>query len=145
METSNYVFKHRYPVQVRMTDLDPVGHVNNGVQLSYYDMGRLNYLEIIQQKKIVWEDIDMVVVHISCDFMNSIYFHDNIFVETKVLEIGNKSVKMIQRIVNSETNEIKSSCYSVMAGYDKMNNCSKPIPELFKQSVSLFENFEKKN
>lgn len=87
----------------------------------------------------------MVVVHISCDFMNSIYFHDNIFVETKVLEIGNKSVKMIQRIVNSETNEIKSSCYSVMAGYDKMNNCSKPIPELFKQSVSLFENFEKKN
>lgn len=51
METSNYVFKHRYPVQVRMTDLDPVGHVNNGVQLSYYDMGRLNYLEIIQQKK----------------------------------------------------------------------------------------------
>jgi len=139
MDTSNYVFKHHYPVQVRMTDLDPVGHVNNGIQLSYYDLGRLNYLETLQNKKIEWNEIDMVIVHIACDFVDSIYFYDKIVVETKVLEIGNKSVKMLQRIVNSETNEIKSTCYSIMAGYDKDNNSSKPILEAFKQQVCLFE------
>ncbi|MFA7401926.1 MAG: acyl-CoA thioesterase [Bacteroidales bacterium] len=139
MDTSNYVFKHHYPVQVRMTDLDPVGHVNNGIQLSYYDLGRLNYLETLQNKKIDWNEIDMVIVHIACDFVDSIYFYDKIVVETKVLEIGNKSVKMLQRIVNSETNEIKSTCYSVMAGYDKDNNSSKQILEAFKQQVCLFE------
>jgi acyl-CoA thioester hydrolase len=139
MDTSNYVFKHHYPVQVRMTDLDPVGHVNNGTQLSYYDLGRLNYLETLQNKKIDWNEIDMVIVHIACDFVDSIYFYDKIVVETKVLEIGNKSVKMLQRIVNSETNEIKSTCYSVMAGYDRDNNRSKPISETFKQQVFLFE------
>jgi acyl-CoA thioester hydrolase len=139
MDTSNYVFKHHYPVQVRMTDLDPVGHVNNGIQLSYYDLGRLNYLETLQNKKIDWNEIDMVIVHIACDFVDSIYFYDKIVVETKVLEIGNKSVKMLQRIVNSETNEIKSTCYSIMAGYDKDNNSSKPILEAFKQQVCLFE------
>ena len=139
MDTSNYVFKHHYPVQVRMTDLDPVGHVNNGIQLSYYDLGRLNYLETLQNKKIEWNEIDMVIVHIACDFVDSIYFYDKIVVETKVLEIGNKSVKMLQRIVNSETNEIKSTCYSIMAGYDKDNNSSKQILEAFKQQVCLFE------
>lgn len=139
MDTSNYVFKHHYPVQVRMTDLDPVGHVNNGIQLSYYDLGRLNYLETLQNKKIDWNEIDMVIVHIACDFVDSIYFYDKIVVETKVLEIGNKSVKMLQRIVNSETNEIKSTCYSIMAGYDKDNNSSKQILEAFKQQVCLFE------
>lgn len=139
MDTSNYVFKHHYPVQVRMTDLDPVGHVNNGTQLSYYDLGRLNYLETLQNKKIDWNEIDMVIVHIACDFVDSIYFYDKIVVETKVLEIGNKSVKMLQRIVNSETNEIKSTCYSVMAGYDKENNSSKQISKAFKQQVCLFE------
>jgi len=139
MDTSNYVFKHHYPVQVRMTDLDPVGHVNNGIQLSYYDLGRLNYLQTLQNKKIDWNEIDMVIVHIACDFVDSIYFYDKIVVETKVLEIGNKSVKMLQRIVNSETNEIKSTCYSIMAGYDKDNNSSKPILEAFKQQVCLFE------
>ena len=46
---------------------------------------------------------------------------------------------MLQRIVNSETNEIKSTCYSVMAGYDKDNNSSKQILEAFKQQVCLFE------
>jgi len=139
MDTSNYVFKHHYPVQVRMTDLDPVGHVNNGIQLSYYDLGRLNYLETLQNKKIDWNEIDMVIVHIACDFVDSIYFYDKIVVETKVREIGNKSVKMLQRIVNSETNEIKSTCYSVMAGYDKENNSSKQISKAFKQQVCLFE------
>lgn len=142
MDTSNYVFKHHFPVQVRMTDLDPVGHVNNGTQLSYYDLGRLNYLETLQNKKIDWNEIDMVVVHINCDFVDSIYFNDKIIVETKVLEIGNKSIKMLQRIVNSETNKIKSTCYSVMAGYDKQNNSSKPISETFKKQVFLFEEKE---
>lgn len=142
MDTSNYVFKHHYPVQVRMTDLDPVGHVNNGTQLSYYDLGRLNYLETLQNKRIDWNEIDMVIVHIACDFAKSIYFYDKIVVETKVLEIGNKSVKMLQRIVNAETNEVKSTCYSVMAGYDKENNSSKPISETFKQQVFLFEEKE---
>ena len=84
----------------------------------------------------------MVIVHIACDFIDSIYLYDKIIVETKVLEIGNKSVKMIQRIVNSETNEIKSTCYSVMAGYDKVNNCSKPISEIFRQQVRFFEKDE---
>ena len=80
MDTSNYVFKHHYPVQVRMTDLDPVGHVNNGIQLSYYDLGRLNYLETLQNKKIDWNEIDMVIINNACDYVDSIYFYDKIVV-----------------------------------------------------------------
>ncbi|MDD3281226.1 MAG: acyl-CoA thioesterase [Bacteroidales bacterium] len=140
MDTHQYSFKHRFPIQVRMTDMDPIGHVNNGVQLSYYDLGRLNYLEQLQNKKIVWNELDMVIVHISCDYMHSIYLDDTIAVETKVLSIGEKSVKMIQRIIQTQTGEIKSTCYSVMAGYDRENNCSKPISEVFKQVVATFEN-----
>lgn len=139
MDTTNYNFKHQLPIQVRMTDIDPIGHVNNSVQLSYYDLGRLNYLEKLQNKKIVWAELDMVIVHVSCDFMQSIYINDLIAVETKVLEIGEKSVKMIQRIIQTDTREIKSTCYTVMAGYDREKNCSKPISEEFKQYIFNFE------
>ena len=140
MDTSSYIFKHRFPIQVRMNDLDPVGHVNNGIQLAYYDLGRLNYLETIQQKKMVWEKLDMVIVHVSCDFLQSIYLDDKIAIETKLLEVGNKSVKMIQRIIHTETQEVKSTCFSVLAGYDKNNNTSKLISDIFKQQAFAFEN-----
>lgn len=139
MDTTAYTFNHQFSIQVRMTDLDPVGHVNNGVQFSYYDLGRLEYLKILQNKAIKWDELDMVIVHASCDFMSSIFLEDKIVVETKVIGFGEKSVKIIQRIVQSETQEIKSTCYSIMSGYDKENNCSKVISDHFKQKVQEFE------
>ncbi|NLJ82886.1 MAG: acyl-CoA thioesterase [Bacteroidales bacterium] len=139
MDTETYTFNHRFSIQVRMTDLDPVGHVNNGVQFSYYDLGRLEYFKTLQNKAIKWDELDMVIVHASCDFMNSIFLEDKIVVETKVIGFGEKSVKIIQRIVQSETQEIKSTCYSIMSGYDKENNCSKAISDDFKQKVQEFE------
>ncbi len=122
-----------------MTDIDPIGHVNNSVQLSYYDLGRLKYLETIQQKEVVWQELDMVIVHTSCDFINSIFINNTIAVETKIIAIGEKSIKMLQRIIDITTNEIKSTCYSIMSGYDKENNCSKQIAEHLKNKILAFE------
>jgi acyl-CoA thioester hydrolase len=139
MDTFQYVFKSRYPVQIRMSDIDPLGHVNNGVQFFYYDLGRIYYFKTLQPDKMAWEGLDIVIVHTACDFSHSIYFGDNIVVETKVFELGNRSLKMIQRLIQVETNEIKSICYTVLSGFDKEKDCSKPIDEIFKQQIRTFE------
>ena len=122
-----------------MTDIDPLGHVNNSVFYSYYDVGRLHYFSQISED-ISWEAIDKVIVRTECDFMETIVFQDDISVETKVVEIGNKSIKMMQRIVDNNTGKIKSSCLSVLSGYDKQNKESKAISEEFKKNVEDFEN-----
>ena len=128
-----------------MIDLDAMGHVNNAVQLFYYDSGRLNYFETLQQKDIDWRTFDLVIVHISCDFFRSIYFKNKILVETKVLEIGNKSLKIMQRIVEDNADRtLLSTCYSVLSGYDKLNDISKPIPPEFKEKIIGFEKMEEK-
>ena len=132
------VFKSKKNIQIRMTDLDPFGHVNNGVIYSYYDIGRLHYLSQIEEN-IQWESMDKVVVRTECDFMDSILFTDAISVETKVIEIGNKSIKMMQRIVDNNTGKVKSTCFSVMSGYDKENNTSKEISADFKEKIAAFE------
>ncbi|MDR1459298.1 MAG: acyl-CoA thioesterase [Bacteroidales bacterium] len=121
-----------------MTDLDPFGHVNNGVIYSYYDTGRLHYLKQIEENT-QWENIDKVVVHTECDFMESILFSDSICVETKIIATGSKSIKMMQRIVDNHTGKIKSTCLSVLSGYDRHTNTSKEIAEEFKEKIKLFE------
>jgi acyl-CoA thioester hydrolase len=121
-----------------MTDLDPLGHVNNGIFYSYYDIGRFHYLSLINEN-ISWEVLDKVIVRTECDFLESIRFNDDISVETKVIEIGTKSIKMMQRIIDNNTGNIKSKCISILCGYDKQNNTSKEISKEFKDKVLAFE------
>ena len=63
MDTTGIQFNYAYPIQIRLSDLDPIGHVNNGVQFFYYDLGRIHYLETINGAPISLTEIDMVVVH----------------------------------------------------------------------------------
>ena len=139
MDTSAITFNYTYPIQIRLSDLDPLGHVNNGVQFFYYDLGRIHYLETLVGSPISWTTIDMVVVHTTCDFMRSIRDKEQIAVQTKITEIGNKSVRMIQRIINTDNQEIKGTCFTILSGFDRENDCSKAISDEFKQKAKLFE------
>lgn len=139
MDTSGIDFNFTYPIQIRLSDLDPLGHVNNGVQFFYYDLGRIHYLEAVNGRPISWTEIDMVVVHTSCDFLRSIRDKENVAVQTKITELGNKSIRMIQRILNTDTQEVKSTCYTVLSGFDRTNDCAQAIAESFKQKARDFE------
>lgn len=142
MDTSGIDFNFTYPIQIRLSDLDPLGHVNNGVHFFYYDLGRIHYLEAVNGSPISWTEIDMVVVHTSCDFLRSIRDKENVAVQTKIIELGNKSIRMIQRIVNTDNGEVKSTCYTVLSGFDRANDRAQVIAEDFKQKARLFEHDE---
>ena len=121
-----------------MTDLDPFGHVNNGVYFSYYDIGRFHYLTLIKED-IRWDVLEMVIVRTEIDYRESIHYEDDISVETRMLEMGNKSFKMLQRIIDNRTGNIKSTCIAILCGYDRQNNTSKEISQDFKDRVKTFE------
>ena len=133
-------FNHRVPIQIRFSDIDPINHVNNAVILEYYDVGRINYFETVLGKKLNWNELLVVIVHTENDYYESINKEDNIYVETRIEKFGTKSMHTFQRIVDKNTNKIKSTCKTVLAGFDRNNNCSVEIPENFKQMFYEFEN-----
>ncbi len=123
------------PVQIRMSDLDPFNHVNNGCQMNLYDYGRTQFLEHVLQTEIDWLTFEWVLVHVDLDFRLPIRIHDKIVCETELVEMGNSSVKLQQRMLNTVTGEVMSTCNSVLVYFDRVANHSKLIPESFK---SLF-------
>ncbi len=133
------MYKSKINIQIRIADLDAMGHVNNGVIYSYFDIGRLHYFGLLEED-IHWETFDKVVVHTACDFKDSILFQDDIRVETRISEMGNKSVKMQQQIIDNRTEKVKSTCFSVLSGFDRENNTSKLISPEFREKVERFEN-----
>lgn len=137
MQTDAYHFS--VPVQVRMSDLDPFVHVNNGAQCNLFDYGRSCYFEHIFHEPIDWREMDMVLVHTELDFKSGIEIHDAIVCETKIISIGRKSVKMVQQLRDTRTNLVKTTCYSVLAGFDRATHQSIPIREEYKQLICQFE------
>ena len=127
MEAIN--FKFSVPIQIKMSDLDPFNHVNKGIQCQYFDYGRSAYFEHVFQDNIDWSTFDLVLVHVDLDFHNGIEIHDKIVCRSKVLEIGHKSFKMVQQLVDESTGVVKTTCHSVICGFDRQTHQSIPLNE----------------
>lgn len=137
MQTDTYQFS--VPIQVRMSDLDPFVHVNNGAQCNYFDYGRSSYFEHVLGVPVDWRTMDLVLVHVELDFKQGVEFHDQLVCETRIVSIGHKSVKMMQQLRDTRTNVVKTTCYSVLAGFDRQTHTSIPIRE---DQKKLFLDFE---
>lgn len=136
-ETFDYQFS--VPIQIKISDLDPFNHVNNGDQCHYFDYGRSQYFEHVYGHRINWLTFDLVIVHLDLDFHNGIELQDKIVCKSKVLEIGNKSFKMVQQLVDEESGIVKTTCHSVICGFDRKNLTSIPLKEEYKTKMKAFE------
>ena len=127
------------PAQLRWSDVDQFGHVNNSVYFQLFDMCKTKYvLEVVGQDTL--KQVAIVVASIKADFLAPIYYPDEIVIQSKITHMGNKSFIIRQRAVNIRTKEVKCEGYTTMVTYDMTNNCSIPIPDDFRAKVEAFEN-----
>lgn len=131
-------YKVSLRIQVRFSDLDPVNHVNNSFQFQYYDLGRIDYFEKVMGRELDWSKLVVVIVHTENNFFSPIVQGEEIFVESKVVKFGNRSMTMNQRLVNSQ-GMVKGTCRTILAGFDRSSNLSAPIEEDFKRRFLEFE------
>ena len=117
------------PIQIRMSDLDPFDHVNNGAQCNLFDFGRSKFFEHIFNQAIDWMTFEYVLVHVELDFKLPVRIHDEIVCETEVYDKGHTSFKMRQYLKNAVTNDILTVCHSVIVFIDREKNVPKEIPE----------------
>lgn len=131
-------FHHSLPIQLRFNDVDKFGHVNNAVYFSFYDLGKTDYFSSVCPG-VDWEKDGIVVVHIEADFLTQIFASDHIAVQTAVIEIGKKSFRLMQRVIDIDTGEVKCIGTSVMVAFDLENHQSKPLTEEWIEAICKFE------
>lgn len=131
-------FHHTLPIQLRFNDVDKFGHVNNAVYFSFYDLGKTDYFSSVCPG-VDWEKDGIVVVHIEADFLAQIFGSDRIAVQTAVTEIGKKSFRLMQRVIDLNTHEVKCTGTSVMVAFDLEKHQSKPLTEEWIKAICEFE------
>ena len=132
-------FKHTIPVQLRFNDADSLGHINNSVYFSFYDLGKTSYFADVLSKLEVAKEVGVVIGHIEVSFLLPVYPGENVAVQTAVVEIGNKSFKLLQHLVDLDTNEIKCICNTVMVCFDAKTKTTRQISDEWRKAMADFE------
>lgn len=125
---------------VRYADLDPQGHVNNAVYLTYLESARLGYYE----ETGIWRKdsgdlTGMVVAHIDIDYLSPVTLGQHLRVGIRQVRIGNKSLTLAFEMVSLPDNTLVARGTSVMVAYDNDTQQSIPFPEEWRHKIEEFE------
>ncbi|MDE5678066.1 thioesterase family protein [Phocaeicola sp.] len=136
--TENIIFRHITPVQIRFSDVDQFGHMNNSVYFSLYDLAKATYIKDVLGSTD-WNELAIVVANINANFFMPVFFSDRLVIETAVVHLGNKSFTLLQRAVTTDTHEVKCECRTVMVGYDLTAKEPKSISDNYKKCICRYE------
>lgn len=142
LTTAGMEFYSTIPIQVRFNDIDALGHINNNIYLSYFDLAKADYLESIKGTGVSWIEGAIVIAHLEMDFLLPTFYKENISVDSKIVHIGDKSAVFMQQLRNTDTNDIKCICQSVFVYIDIDKQIPAPIPYVWKEAMGKYEKIE---
>lgn len=128
-------FRHSTDLQIRFSDVDVLGHVNNTVYLAFYDTGKAWFFSSIHEHVIEWSHVETVIANVDCCYVSPIFFGDKVAVFTRCVEIGEHSFRLQQVIAHRESGEIKSACETVMVCYDALHQQSMAVPAHWREAL----------
>ena len=85
-------------IQVRFSDLDVLGHVNNSVYLSYFEMARVHYFGQLLGYDWDWRTNGAVLVKNEVEYIQPILLKHQPLIFVSVDEIGTKSYTLSYEI-----------------------------------------------
>src|SRR5688572_30395862 len=116
-------------VEVRFRDLDAMGHVNNAVYLTYFEMARAAYYRRLTGKRLnALEEFDFILAEVTCSFRSSAYFGETLVVSLGVTEVGTRSFVFEYEVTEEDSNRLVATGRSVQVMYDYTAKKTKPIP-----------------
>ena len=121
-------------IQKRFSDIDPFQHVNNVAQQMYFDVGKVEYYEKVLGADALLGDLRIVTVSTSTFYLGQVRMTDPVRITTTCERIGTKSLTLFQQMLVGE--EVRSESRSVMVVFDFPNQCSRPVPDEWRERLS---------
>lgn len=136
-------FKHTLPVQLRFNDIDILGHLNNIVYFSLYDLAKAKFMQELYEGKMDWNHVESVIANVNCTYIKQIKFGEEIEVKSKVERVGNRSFTIKQCLVETPTQEVRSVCETVMVCFDPSTGHSAPMRPEFRAALENYNTKDK--
>lgn len=117
----------RFPLDIRFSDLDAMGHVNNAVFFTYFEEAR-KHVFFTRLRTPERPTFNFILARSACDYKVPLLLEDKAEIEIWVGEIGVKSFTIRYRILDgSNPEKIYATGESVLVSYDYAAEKSVPI------------------
>lgn len=120
-------------IQVRFSDIDVMGHVNNAVYLSYFEMTRVHYFKELLGQDWDWKSYGILLVRNEIDYIKPILIEHTPEIHMYFDEAGSKSIKLSYEI--KVKGEIYTKGVSVLVSYDSRIGKTITIPDEMKVAL----------
>ena len=132
MQKDNALFWYTQPLEVRFRDTDGLGHVNNAVYLTYFEMLRVSYgLQLIDGERL--EDVQFILGEATVRYLKPVFYGDTIMGAVRVSRLGGKSFTMQYELRRGD--ELVTSGTTDLVWFDYASQRSIPLPDTFRQRV----------
>ena len=140
-------FAHRHEVEVRLSDTDAMGHVNNARYLTYVEIARVAYYERVTGKPLPigvhGAEEGMILAEIRMTYRSPAFYGETLTVETRVERIGRSSFGMVHRITAPDSRfgaaRLVAVADSTLVSYDYADERPIPVPDEWRASMRDFE------
>jgi len=126
----------RVPIQIRWRDLDPLGHVNNAVFITYFEYARLAYGRAllgpdakIDPDTMLPDDLQFILAEVNCQYRSPVTLADEPVMETWLSQVGRKSFVLQYRMTDERSGRLLAEGCSTQVWYDYRTGMSQAIPE----------------
>ena len=131
-------FKFSVVVEVRFRDLDALGHVNNAVYLTYFEIARTHYwtqLFGIQS----YDEFGFLVVRTECNYRSPAHFGEKLRVATGITALKNSSFVFDYEVTEMGSGRLIADGKSVQVCFDAKEQRTIEIPAGLRKKVTEFE------
>jgi len=118
-------------VNIRFSDLDLFGHVNNAVYLTYYEEARVSYFDEVVGYDYDWSKEGVILARFEIDFLIPVLFKDEVFIRTNCCRVGSNSFDLAYEMFKMKDGKeiMLSSATSVMVMFNYAEKKSIPLSE----------------
>ena len=114
-------------IQVRFSDLDVMGHVNNSVYLSYFEMARVAFFSPLMGEKWDWKKNGVLLRKNEVEYLFPVLLHEEPEITIFTTSIGTKSFTLEYELKVGD--KLCTTGTSVLVCYDAENNKTIEVPQ----------------
>lgn len=135
-------FRFKVPIQVRFSDTDMLGHINNVSYFSYFETGRLAYFEELNLSPYLFnleQQQSIVTANLECQYLREIRLGQPIDLWIKCERIGKSSLDLAYAIHLPKVNTVAAVGRGTVVLISIATGKSCPLPEKVHQILTEYE------
>ncbi|MGV3629862.1 MAG: acyl-CoA thioesterase [Bacteroidota bacterium] len=123
-------------IQIRFSDIDLMGHVNNAIYLNYFESARMQCL-VSLLGKWDWYGNGIILKTNELEYISPVFLEDKATVKVSVEHLGQKSFTLGYALyVNGE---LKTKGRSVLVSYNFKENRTQELHPAFRSALETLQ------